>query len=64
MSSTPVELRGHWVAEYEEWVKEQRIPTKCRPSATRTRTLTLAGGDGVKHQAIKKNLMQPILLRG
>ncbi len=28
MTSTPVEPRGHRVAEYEEWVKEQRIPTR------------------------------------
>ena len=26
MSSSPVEPRGHRVAEYEEWVKEQQIP--------------------------------------
>ncbi len=138
MSSTPVEPRGHRVAEYEEWVKEQRIPIhegyfvsdfktievgpilsrallqrrcspftapastqvlgimswttkgtrssigkrilpsgkclienwqkgasppKCRPSATRRRTLTLTGEDRARHQARKKNLMQAILLR-
>ncbi len=48
---------------FEQKLAERGLSYQMPPDATRTRTLTQPGGDRVRHQARKKNLMQPILLR-